>query len=85
MDRYVLSVTVNLAIPVVRVPECQHGAVLVRAGRQLRVDGPGGGAPLGAAEHRTLRRRPRQRDAPGARHRRLLHTVSHHVSHRDAR
>ena len=33
-----------------------------RSGRQLRLDGPAGGAALGQAQHRAVRRRPAQRD-----------------------
>ena len=41
------------------------GARLPRRGRQLRADGPAGGAALGPAQHRAVRRRPAQRDHRG--------------------
>ena len=47
----------------VRLPRAPGARLAAgRAVRQLRADGPAGGAALGQAQHRALRRRPAQRD-----------------------
>ena len=49
-----------------RLPRASGAGLAARRPRgQLRVDGPAGGAALGPAQHRAVRRRPAQRDDRG--------------------
>lgn len=68
-----------------RFPERQRFAKHESTSGQLRTDGPDSRAPLGPAEHRPVRRRPRERFADGPRARRRLHQLPDDIAHRRPR